>query len=107
MAFATAMERHRAANFTYEGAGNGGGNTGSPAIFASYSPATEPVSNKAYDLTIDKVGANGTTFILKATPVSGSAQANDGSLFLLSDGRKAWDQNNNGRLATSEYCWSC
>ena len=48
-----------------------------------------------------------TAYELKATPVSGSAQATDGALFYFSDGRKGWDKNNNGNLESSEYCWSC
>ncbi|MAH56533.1 MAG: prepilin-type cleavage/methylation domain-containing protein, partial [Aestuariibacter sp.] len=28
-------------------------------------------------------------------------------LYIFSDGRKAWDKNNDGSLAASEYCWSC
>ena len=105
LAFAAAMERHHSGAFSYEGAGSGGSDTGEPAIFATHSPSSEPVSNKRYDLTIVASGAN--TYQLKATPVSGSTQASDGALFYFSDGRKGWDQNNNGSLESTEYCWSC
>lgn len=107
MAFAAAMERHKAANFTYQGAGNGGANTGAPAVFQTHSPAAEPAANKRYDLTIDMVSANGVSYRLKATPVAGTEQAGDGSLFVFSDGRKAWDQDSSGNLSASEYCWNC
>lgn len=105
LALAAAMERHHSGSFSYEGAASGGGNTGAPTIFATYSPSSEPAANKRYDLTI--VASNATSYQLKATPVSGSSQASDGALFYYSDGRKGWDQNNNGSLESSEYCWSC
>jgi type IV pilus assembly protein PilE len=107
MSFAAAMERHNASSFSYKGAGESGANTGKPKIFASHSPSSEPATNKRYDLTIDDVSSNGITFRLKATPISGGSMANDGALFIYSDGRKAWDQDNNGTIATSEFCWTC
>jgi|TARA_B110000211_G_C14061949_1_gene545935 type IV pilus assembly protein PilE len=105
LAFAAAMERHHSGSFSYQGAGAGGANTGAPTIFATYSPSTEAAGNKRYDLTI--VSADATSYQLKATPVSSTAQASDGALFYFSDGRKGWDVNNNGSLAAGEYCWSC
>jgi type IV pilus assembly protein PilE len=107
MSFAAAMERHNASSYSYKGAGESGANTGKPNVFATHSPSSEPIANKKYDLTIDAVSANGLTFRLKATPVSGSTLASDGALFIFSDGRKAWDVDNNGSIATSEYCWTC
>lgn len=107
MAFAGAMERHKAANFSYAGAANGGANTGAPAIFQSYSPSSEPAANKKYDLIIETVSASGTSYRLKATAVSGTIQADEGPLYLFSDGRKGWDKNKDGNLAVAEYCWSC
>ncbi|MFT5897730.1 MAG: type IV pilus assembly protein PilE [Glaciecola sp.] len=107
MSFAAAMERHSASSFSYKGAGDAGANTGKPRIFASHSPSSEPVANKKYDLVIDEVSTNGLTFRLKATPLAGSSLAIDGILYIYSDGRKAWDVDNNGTIATSEYCWSC
>jgi len=107
MAFAASMERHKAANFTYEGAAAGGGNTGKPAIFQTHSPSSEPAANKRYDLTIDTVSANGVSYRIKAQPVSGTEQSGDGNLFVFSDGRKAWDKDSSGSLSSSEYCWGC
>lgn len=107
MALAAALERHRAATFTYQGAAAGGGNTGAPAIFHTFSPSSEPAANKQYDLKIDTVSASGASYIITAEPVSGTNQSSDGDLFLFSDGRKAWDKDNNGALADSEYCWGC
>lgn len=107
MAFASAMERHSASNFGYAGAASGGGDTGTPAIFAGYSPAGESAAKKKYDLSIVAVGANGLTYEIKATPVSGSVVDGDGELVLFSDGRKAWDQNDNGAISANEFCWSC
>jgi type IV pilus assembly protein PilE len=107
MGFAAAMERHNASSFSYKGAAETGANTGKPNIFASHSPSSEPAGNKRYELTIDDVSANGITFRLKATPLSGGSLAGDGALFIYSDGRKAWDLDNNGSIASSEFCWTC
>lgn len=105
MSFAAAMERHSAGTFSYKGAASGGSNTGAPAVFSTFSPSTEGAAKKRYNLTIDAADAN--SFVLKATPVSGSPQENDGALYYYSDGRKGWDKNNNGSLADTEYCWNC
>lgn len=105
LAFAAAMERHQSGSFSYEGAGSGGSDTGAPTVFATYSPSSETEASKRYNLTI--VAADATSYELKATPVSGSGQADDGALFYFSDGRKGWDKNNSGSLDTGEYCWSC
>lgn len=107
MSFAAAMERHYATTFSYGGAGASGADTGAPEIFTAYSPSTEAASNKKYTLTIQSVGTDGSTYELRATPVSGSPQAGDGTLYIFSDGRKAWDKNSDGAIASSEYCWSC
>lgn len=107
MALAAALERHKAANFTYQGAATGGADIGAPIVFQSYSPAAELEANKKYDLTILAMSANGLTYSLKATPVSSSTQSGDGALFYYSDGRKAWDRNLDGSVSANEFCWSC
>lgn len=107
MAFATAMERHSASTFSYRGAASGGGDTGAPAIFAGHSPASEIAANKKYDLTISDVGSGGNSYVIVATPVSGSVVEDDGAVYYYSDGRKAWDKDDNGTVATSEFCWTC
>lgn len=90
MGLASAMERHRTSNNTYEGAGSP--NEGSPSIYADEAPVDG--SQKFYDLTIDAVGA--TTYTLRATPKN--AQAGDGALELDNTGARRWDQNGNGSL---------
>ena len=107
VAFAAAMERHKAANFSYNGAASAGANTGSPSIFQTYSPSTAPEANKKYDLSISTVSPTGTSYIIIATPVVSTPQAGDGVLYYFSDGRKAWDANSDGNLSTAEFCWSC
>lgn len=107
MSFASAMERHAASNYSYKEAGVSNADTGSPAIFAAYSPASEPEANKRYTLTIDSVSTNGQTYVLKATPVTGTSVAGTGNLFYYSDGRKGWDQDSSGSLDNSEFCWGC
>jgi len=105
LALAAAMERHHSGSFSYAGAGVSGANTGAPGIFANYSPSSESAANKRYDLSI--VAADAISFQLRATPVSATGQAGDGTLYYFSDGRKGWDNNNNGSLESSEYCWRC
>ena len=107
MALASALEKHKAANFTYQGAAAGGANTGAPAVFHVHSPSSEPVENKKYDLKIDTVSATGNTYIIKAVAVTGTSQAGNGDLWLYSDGRKGWDKDNNGALSDAEFCWNC
>lgn len=105
MALAAAMERHHSGGFSYRGAATGSADTGAPAIFATHSPASEPVAKRRYNLTIDS--ADGQSFTIRATPVAGTPQAGNGNLFYFSDGRKAWDENNSGNIDASEWCWSC
>ncbi|MCC2614658.1 prepilin-type N-terminal cleavage/methylation domain-containing protein [Aestuariibacter halophilus] len=107
MALASALERHKAANFTYQGAAAGGADTGTPAIFQGHSPAAEPAANKLYDLTIESVSATGSSYRIMAAPVSGKPNADDGKIYYYSDGRKAWDKDGSGGLAASEFCWGC
>lgn len=107
MAFASSMERHSASNFTYKGAAVANADTGKPAIFNTYSPASEPATSKKYNLTIDAVSTNGQTFLLKAVPVTGTSVEGTGAIYIYSDGRKGWDQDADGTLETNEYCWSC
>lgn len=105
LALAAAMERHHSGTFTYEGAASGGGNTGSPSVFATYSPSAEAAASKRYDLVIE--AASATAYELRAVPVAGSGQAGTGTLYYFSDGRKAWDSNADGSLTATEYCWTC
>jgi type IV pilus assembly protein PilE len=107
MSFATAMERHNASTYTYKGAAAGGANSGKPTIFAQHSPSSEPATSKKYDLIIETMSANGLTYRLKATPTSGGVAEGTGAIYYFSDGRKAWDENNNGSIDSDEYCWSC
>jgi type IV pilus assembly protein PilE len=105
MALAAAMERHKAANYRYTGAAASGADTGAPAIFAQHSPTSENPQNKKYHLLITR--ADNHSYLLEAEPVTGSSAEGNGALYLFSDGRKAWDQNNNGTIETNEYCWRC
>lgn len=107
MSFASAMERHSASNYSYKGAASAGADTGTPAIFTPYSPASEPAANKKYTLSISSVANDGQSYIIKATPITGSIVANTGNIFYYSDGRKAWDQNSDGSVSIEEFCWSC
>ncbi|MBU3003630.1 type IV pilin protein [Paraglaciecola arctica] len=105
MSLAAAMERHKAASFTYKGAAESSADTGNPAIFHKHSPSAELYANRKYDLYISE--SSGSAFLIEAKPVSSSSQAGDGNVAYYSDGRRAWDANNNGTYGSSEFCWSC
>lgn len=105
MSLAAAMERHKAASYSYKGAAAAGADTGSPDIFHKHSPSAESYTNRKYDLLITQ--ATGNTYLLEAKPTSSSAQADDGSLYFYSDGRRAWDRDNSGSISAAEYCWGC
>jgi hypothetical protein len=65
------MERHNASNYTYKRAAEANTDTGKPAIFNVYSPTSETVENKKFDLTAYTVRVNGRRYILKVVPVTG------------------------------------
>ncbi|MFT6989746.1 MAG: type IV pilus assembly protein PilE [Paraglaciecola sp.] len=106
MSLAAAMERHKAASFSYKAAADAAADTGKPAIFHQHSPSAELYDNRKYDLYISE--ASGSAYLLEAKPVSGTSQADDGKIAFNSDGRRAWDANNNGTYSTTdEFCWRC
>ena len=105
MSLAAAMERHKAASFSYKAAADSAADIGKPAIFHQHSPSAELYANRKYDLYIS--AASGSAYLLEAKPVAGTSQAGDGNIAFYSDGRRAWDANNNGTYSATEYCWSC
>jgi type IV pilus assembly protein PilE len=105
MSLAAAMERHKAASFSYKAAADTAADTGKPAVFHQHSPSAELYDNRKYDLYISE--ASGSAYLLEARPVNGTSQAGDGNVAFFSDGRRAWDTNNNGSFSATEYCWSC
>ncbi|MFT6778211.1 MAG: type IV pilus assembly protein PilE [Paraglaciecola sp.] len=105
MSLAAAMERHKAASFSYKAAADSATDTGKPAIFHQHSPSAELYNNRKYDLYISQ--SSGSAYLLEARPVSGTSQGQDGKVAFYSDGRRAWDANNNGSFSTAEYCWGC
>lgn len=93
MGFAQAMERYFAINYTYEGAANGGADTGAPDsdLFVNQCP-TE--GSATYNLTIN--AADGDSYTVRATPVAGTSQDGNGILEVNSLGQRFWDQNGDG-----------
>lgn len=105
MSLAAAMERHKAASFSYRAAADSAADTGKPAIFHQHSPSAELNASRKYDLFISE--ASGSAYTLEARPVTGTSQAGDGNIAFFSDGRRAWDINNNGAYSATEFCWRC
>jgi type IV pilus assembly protein PilE len=101
MSLAAAMERHKAAIFSYKATAVSAADTGKPAIFHQHSPSAELYDNRKYDLYINE--ANGGAYIIEARPVTGTSQAGNGNVAFYSDGRRAWDENNNGTFSTTEF----
>lgn len=99
LGLAQAMERHKTVTGSYKGAADGGNDTGVPAIF----PAKAPLdgAQKFYDLTIHSV-SSGSSFVIRAIPIAGTAQASDGYLEYRSTGQRFWDRNNDG---SPQSCW--
>ena len=105
MSLAAAMERHKAASFSYKAAADSAADTGKPAIFHQHSPSAELYANRKYDLFISEASSG--AYLIEAKPVTGTPQAGDGNVAFYSDGRRAWDANNNGTYSATEFCWSC
>lgn len=60
---------------------------------------------KAYDLALQV--NDGNTYTLRATPIPGGVQADDGIMELDHTGARRWDRNNDGDFAdTGEASWS-
>lgn len=111
--FATAMEKHKATTFSYEGAAGSQDeptDTGVPWVFDDQSPANTG-GEAIYNLTIEAVGNNGRTYELRATPVAdgpvGEGSMAEGMMGIFSDGRKALDADKDGAYSESEFCWKC
>ncbi len=95
MDFAVAMVRYQSQNLKYTGA--------TPAtVFATQAPIHS--NKKTYNLTIE-APLTASSYILRATPISGGPQDSDGYLELLSSGERRWDKNNNGTIELSEKTW--
>ncbi len=100
LGFAQAMEKHRAVNYTYQGAADGGDDTGPPA--STLHPDQCPIEGTAlYNLTIEE--ATATEFTLEADPVG--AQDGDGALSINELGQRFWDKDDDG-FEASENTWS-
>jgi type IV pilus assembly protein PilE len=92
--FRQAMERHYSKRYTYEGAAQGGGDTGIPQIFSEKSPIDGGATK--YNLTIQ--AADNNTFTLRATPVDDQANDECGTLELTNTGERSAD-------GTGTRCW--
>jgi type IV pilus assembly protein PilE len=103
MGLANAMERHFTETNSYEKAAVNNANIGKPRIYSATSPIDGDTAY--YDLRIKE--ATKTTYTIRATPISSSAQKNDGFLELKhTDSKGGWDRNNSGPpLESTETSW--
>lgn len=101
-AMASAMERFRTDNNTYLGAETGGfPSAPATTVFPSQAPIDS--SDKVYNLLIQ--AATGSTYTLRAEPITGAGQDGDGFLEITSSGLKRWDKDNSGTIGTGENTW--
>ncbi len=102
LGFATAMVRFKSDNNTYVGADVSGS---SKAPLTTVYPSQVPIdsSTKYYDLTIDAVAAN--SYTLRATPINGMTQEDDGYMEITSTGIKRWDADDDGTIGSGENTW--
>ncbi|OUS29265.1 hypothetical protein A9Q99_09135 [Gammaproteobacteria bacterium 45_16_T64] len=93
--FANAMERYYSIQspMSYEGAADGGADTGEPSIFSTEVPI-DGSGDKHYDLVI--TAASSTAFTIQAQPKNRQANDDCGTLTYGSDGT---------RLPTTDGCW--
>lgn len=93
--FAQAMERYYAQNNTY-----------ATAVAGTVFPAQSPLDGQArYTLSIPAQDA--TSYTLRATPVAGGTQVNDGYLEITNTGQHRWDRNNDGDTDdANEHSWN-
>ncbi len=84
---AQAMEKEYTLNFSYAGAAAG-----------TNFPAQSPIDsgNKRYNLSIIGASTGVDTFLVRATPIAGTNQADDGILEINHLGQRFWDKNNDG-----------
>lgn len=71
------------------------------AAFIAQSPVDS--SKKLYDITLETCTAS--AFTLRATPIAGTSQADNGFIELTHSGIKSWDKDNDGTIAASEKTW--
>ncbi len=105
--FANAMERYHTRNSTYIGADGGSSDISNTltvpdaSVFRSQSPAD---GTAFYNLRIYNLTAN--SYELRAVPIAGTPQADDGFLQLMSSGMRGWDRDNLGSIDAGEQSWS-
>lgn len=95
------MERFYTENGCYRNKGAdkvcGTDDDSNPTLTYTQSPTSG--STIFYTISLDASStSNGSSFLLTATPKSGSSQANDGDLTLNSSGEKGWTKNPSGNL---------
>lgn len=79
---------------TYQGSATGGVDTGAP--LSSIFPSQVPINGnkKFYNLVITE--ASTVSYTIRAVPIAGTQQADDGYLELRSNGTRIWDRKNDG-----------
>lgn len=94
------MERFHTLNARYDQAVDGS----AVALPANLTSSPTEGATSYYTITVN---ADRSAYTLFATPVAGTAQADNGFLQYTSAGVRSWDSNNNGAIdPATENCWS-
>ncbi|MFV0478306.1 MAG: type IV pilin protein [Parahaliea sp.] len=103
--FSQAMERHYGDNYSYVGAATSSTLPAAPLerVFSARVPVDGDSASPTYNLSIQ--AATDTIYTLRATPVAGTTQADDGVLEINHLGRKSWDRDNNSSFSATEHNW--
>jgi type IV pilus assembly protein PilE len=106
MELANFMERYYTVNNCYKDKGaNAVCDTSDSDPTLPFTQTPKDGATKAYDLALQV--NTGSTYTLRATPRTGSPQANDGLMELDHTGARRWDKNNDGDFTDSgEAAWS-
>ena len=103
MGLMNAMERHFTETNSYLKAAKNNADTGKPAIFSDVSPLDGKTAY--YDLRIHS--ATRIAYTLRATPISSSAQKNNGFLEINhTQSKGSWDKDNSGSIGSAETSWN-
>lgn len=99
LGFANAIERFKVENMTYQGAAAGGASAGVPS--ATVFPSQAPVDGGTAYYNLSIISSTSRNYTLRAMPINGTSQQDDGLIEFLSTGVKRRDKNDDGDATDS------